>query len=83
MRKERRKEVTSSGGVYRFIWQGEIGASSRCCLATGVDLPLRGRGKRVDVGMERRRRHRAGAGNEAINEAIKILPGGESLMRQS
>jgi hypothetical protein len=49
----------------------------------GVGLPPRGRGKRVDVGTERRRRHRAGAGNEAINEAIKILPGGESLMRQS
>ena len=43
----------------------------------GVGLLLRGRG------MEYRRRHRAGAGNEAINEAIGILPGGENLMRQS
>ena len=46
-----------------------------------MDLPPRGGGKRVNVGMGCRRRHRAGAGNEAINEAIKILPGGESLMR--
>jgi hypothetical protein len=70
--------------VYRGLYgQGEVEASSRCCLVTGVDLPPRGRDKRVDVGMECRRRHRAGAGNKAINEAIEILPGGESLMRRS
>jgi hypothetical protein len=54
MRKERRKEEKKLQvpGAYTGLYrQGEVEASSRCCLATGVDLPPRGRGKRVDVGM--------------------------------
>ena len=32
MRKERRREVTSSGGVYRFIWIKRNRGFGRCCL---------------------------------------------------
>jgi hypothetical protein len=68
--------------VYRGLYrQGEVEASSRCCLVIGVDLSPRGRDKCIDVGIECRRRHQASAGNKMINKVIKILLDSKSLIR--
>jgi hypothetical protein len=68
--------------VYRGLYgQGEVEASSRCCLVIEVDLPSRGRGKCIDVGIKYRYRHWAGASNKVINKIIKILLGSKSLIK--